>query len=385
MAKENTAIFVISNPHIFHYKKIVKKWIKREKNYLRYSSLFDYLYNEDRLEILRSGNFTSFRHPILAKIFSVDLFNNLEFFIWMCINRLLGKKIKIYKNLNDIDFRNRVIFDFAATWNLGDRNHLPKLLTFKGITLIHMTHYFKNSSLIFDLLPQFQHPVLVSEGNIMENDFFKINIKKKVVEINVPFVIDHLDKQILEKSESISRNKKCLIMGSPNLYHYNIELLDFYNTDFLNPDRTNFRKLATANEKFVFEPSNKTESVHNFKKSLKELYCGTSLFFTGSEIIGLPSINTFEGMYFGALYIGPKDQVHESLGFVDRMNYLSYTPGDYSDFTKVVDFALSNPILTSRISNQGQKFVIENFNGQNVFGTLVKKIDELLMAKNLKF
>ena len=247
-----------------------------------------------------------------------------------------------------------------------------------------MTHYFKNSSLIFDLLPKFKHPVLLSEGNIIENDFFKKNIKEKVVEISIPFVIDHLDNQILKKSESISRNGKCLIMGSSNLLHYNSQLLDFYNTDFLNPDRTNFRKLATLNDQFTFEPSNKTKTAHDFKKTIKELYCETSLFFTGSEIIGLPSINIFEGMYFGALYIGPRDQVHKSLGFVDRSNYLSYNPGDYLNFTEVVDYALANPNLSSRISKQGQKFVFENFNCRIVYGGLVKKIDILLSAKNLK-
>ena len=384
MEKPSRTIFVISNPHILHYKKIVKKCIKKEKNYLRYSRLFDYLYEEDRLEILRSGNFTSFRNPILSKIFSTAMMNNLEFFIWMCINGLLGKKIKIYKNIDDIDDENRVILDFAATWNLGDRNHIPKLVTFKGITLIHMTHYFKNSALIFDLLPQFKHPVLLSEGNIIENDFFKSSTKRKVVEITVPFVIDHLDNQISKNSENNSRNGKCLIMGSPNIYHFNNQLLDFYNTDFLNPDRTNFRKLASKDRKFTFEPSNKVLNVHDFKKTIKELYCETSLFFTGSEIIGLPSINTFEGIYFGALYIGPRDQVHKSLGFVDGSNYLSYNPGDFLNFTKVVDYALSNPDLISRISKQGQKFVIENFDSQTVYRRLVKKIDTLLLAKNIE-
>jgi len=247
-----------------------------------------------------------------------------------------------------------------------------------------MTHYFKNSKLIFDSLPKFKYLVLLSEGNVLENDFFRKNIKEKIVEINVPFVIDHLVDEAPKKSVSIPRNSKCLVMGSPNMYHFNPDLLDFYDTDYLNPDRTNFRKLAISDGRFTFEPSKYAKNSHDFKKTLEELYLETSLFFTGSEIIGLPSINTFEGMYFGALYIGPRDSIHKLLGFVDRVNYLSYNPGDYLNFTEVVDYALSNSELSSRISKQGQKFVIDNFNAQIVFSGLVKTVDRLLLNKKLR-
>ena len=101
MEQKNRTIFVISNPHIVHYKKIVKKSIKRERNYYKYSALFDYLYEGGRLEILRSGNLSSFRNPILNKIFSISIFNNLEFFIWLHINKLSNKKIKVYKNIKN--------------------------------------------------------------------------------------------------------------------------------------------------------------------------------------------------------------------------------------------------------------------------------------------
>jgi hypothetical protein len=383
MEQGNRTIFVISNPHIVHYKKIVKKWIKRERNYHRYSSLFDYLYEGDRLEILRSGNFSSFRNPILNKIFSTNILNNLEFFIWLHINKLFSKRIKVYKNIDEIDTQSRVILDFAFTWGFGDKNHVLKLLTFKGIVLIHMTHYFKNTSLIFESLPKFKHPVLISEGNVIENGFFKNNVKEEIAEIRVPFVINHLMNQASKESLNISRNKKCLIMGSPNVYHYNSDLLNFYSTDFLNPDRSNFRNHAIKNNKFSFEPSNKPKTKHDFKKTISELYLGVDIFFTGSEIIGLPSINTFEGMYFGALYIGPQDQVHKSLGFVSGSNYLSYTPGDYLDFVKVVNRALSNPDSSLIISRNGQNFVIENFNAQIVYDDLVDKVDRLIANKNL--
>jgi glycosyltransferase involved in cell wall biosynthesis len=385
MNQEDKTIFVISNPHVLHYKKIVKKWVKREKNYQRYSTLFDYLYHEDRLEILRSGNLSSFKNPNLNKIFSKTIFNNVEFFIWLCINRLLSRKIKVYKDIDDISSENRVILDFAATWDLGTRNHILKILSFKGIVLVHMTHYFKNSSLIFDLLPRFKYLVLLSEGNILENDFFRKNIREKLIEINVPFVVDHLDNQAPKEPMSNSRNQKCLIMGSPNMYHYNSDLLDFYNTDFLNPDRTNFRQLAITDERFIFEPRITTENLHDFKKTLRELYLEAGMFFTGSEIIGLPSINTFEGMYFGALYIGPRDPIHKSLGFVDGVNYLSYTPGDYSNFIEVVNYAFTNSKLTAKISKQGQKFIIDNFKAQVVFGRLVEKVDILLVNKKHQF
>ena len=384
MEQEDITIFVISNPHILHYKKIVKKWVKREKNYYRYSTLFDYLYEEGRLEILRSGNLSSFRNQNLNKIFSKTMFNNFEFFIWLCINRLLNKKIKIYKNVGDINANNRVILDFAATWDQSTRDHVLKLLSFEGLILVHMTHYFKNSNLIFDLLPKFKHLVLLSEGNVLENDFFRKNIREKLVEINVPFVIDHLLYQAPKISVNNPRNSKCLVMGSPNIYHHNPDLLDFYGTDYLNPDRTNFRKLAISDERFTFEPGKIAQNSHDFKKTLEELYLETSLFFTGSEIIGLPSINTFEGMYFGALYIGPRDPIHKSLGFVDGVNYLSYIPGDYSNFTEVVNYALSNSKLSSRISKQGQKFITDNFNAQIIFRRLVKKVDRLLLNKKLQ-
>ena len=382
MEQRNRTTFVIANPHIVHYKKIVKKWIKKEKNYFRYSALFDYLYEGDRLEILRSENFSSFRNPILNKIFSIGIFSNLEFYIWLYINKLSSKKIKVYKNIDEIDTQSRVILDFAYTWGLGNKNHVLNLLRFEGIVLIHMTHYYKETSLFFDLLPKFKHPVLISEGNVIENEFFKKNYKEKIVEIRVPFVIDHLMNQAAKKPLDISGNKKCLIMGAPKIYHYNSDLLNFYGTDFMNPDRTNFRNLAINDEKFSFEPS-KSKTGHDFKKTISEIYLEVDMFFTGLEIIGLPSINIFEGMYFGALYIGPQDPVHKSLGFVSGSNYLSYTPGDYLDFTKVVNHALSNPDLSLSISRAGKNFVAENFNAQIVYDDLANKVDRLIANKNL--
>ena len=375
---------VIVDPHVFHYKKILLKVLKREKNYLRYEALFDYLLKKEMLVILKTGKATSFRRPFLQRIFLIKVFNSLEFYLWMKINKLNKKQLRIISNLTGLESKNTIIFDLAVSWTPRKKSYLQDLEKFNGVVMVHMTHYYRNTTNLFNTIQKLKKPIIVSEGKIGNTDIFKKFHDKPIIEICLPFVIDHLKQYEECNVPIIDRQKKCLIMGSSTKL-FNSWISDFTGSTFLHPDRILFRSASQGMSDFEYEPKNplvfkpkKLSIVKYFtpkrQKTLDKLYSQFQVFFTGIEIIGIPSMNVFEGMYFGCVYIGPDDDVHKELGFKNLENYISYKPGDFDSFLGAVRFALNNPIILTEISTNGGLFLRNNFVAAKVYSDFLEKL-----------
>jgi len=377
--------YVLVDPHLIHFKKILKKVIKQDKNYLRYEAFFNFLMKRNQLAILRTGEGTLFMGSILRRIFLTKIFNQLEFWIWLRINKIDTSKVKIYNSILEINKEKEVIFDFAYTWKYKNNSYISELVNYEGLILVHMTHYFQNTKSIFDVLSKLKKFALISEGKVSASSFFREKFEKSVIEFNVPFTIDHLldrDNSILTDTQNI-REDKCLIIGSITKY-YDIDLIEHFDSIYLNQDRSIFRYRAFDLPLFVFDPPKPTIDKKKFstsrgkkyRKEIKEIYSEVCAFFTGVEDIGLPSINTFEGMFYGAAYIGPDDEVHQSLGLKDGQNFFSYESGNFLDFMRVVRYTIANPKILQSVANRGQIYVKENFISQKIYNDLLDNVDK---------
>lgn len=376
--------YVLVDPHLIHFKKILKKVIKREKNYMRYEAFFDFLMKNNQLAILRTGKATLFMSPFSRRIFLSKFFNRLEFWIWIRMNKIDTSKVRIYNSIAEINKENEVIFDFAYTWKYKTNSYISDLVNYEGLILVHMTHYFQNTKNIFDVLSKLKKYALISEGEISNTTFFRKKFEKTVIEFNVPFTIDHLidnDNHNLTNKQYIRRNK-CLIIGSITK-HNDMDLKEHFNSIYLNQDRSAFRYQAIDIPLFEFDPPTLNHDPKKFsisrveksRKEIKDIYPEVCAFFTGVEDIGLPSINTFEGMFYGAAYIGPDDEVHKLLGLKNGQNFFSYKSGDFLDFMRVVQHVIENPKISRSVATCGQIYVKQNFNSQKVYNDLLKKVD----------
>jgi hypothetical protein len=377
---------VIVDPHIFHFKKILAKFLKGEKQYLRYEAFFDFFLNTGKLAILRTGKATSFRRKLLRDLFLTKFFNYIEFFLWIKINKIT-KKIKCYSKISQIDPTSHVIYDLGVGWNKDKSDYLSELENFRGLVIVNMTHYNRNSNMVFRVLPNLYCPVISSEGLITNSDIFSLFYSGNLNEIHVPFVIDHLIKYfpspkpiriIQTHKDNLTldeerRINKCLIMGSIGP-HMNSKIYKFSKTQYLNPQRALFREKTIGLPDFFHEPK-VGESQHDFSgSSIDELYSRFSMFFTGVEIIQIPSMNVLEGMYFGCAYVGPDDTSHSILGLIDGVNYFAYQSGNFDSFINVVNKLVSNPDLVSKVAAAGQLFVKNKFVGKLIYRDFFKKV-----------
>jgi hypothetical protein len=385
--------FVIVDPHVSHYKKILSKYLKKEKNYFRYGAFLDYLLERDLLILLNTKSASSFKRPLLRRFFLSKTFNTLEFYLWLKINKLNADKIPIIYDLNEVNPQSTIVFDLAATWNPQKAKYLQDLENYDGIVAVHLTHYFRNTTNIFNTLPKLKHLFVVSEGTVTNTKIFKKFYSTPVQEVCMPFVIDHLNTKFLESKilPSNKRQKKCLMMGS-HQKHGNDLILETYDTTFLHPDRAFFRFASEDLEYFEYEPKNisptKSRRFKLISKylrgekliSLDLLYSKYQVFFTGVEIVGAPSMNVFEGMYFGCVYIGPDDSLHKNLGFIDKENYISYKSGSFESFLYAVSSLLDSTSLIQKISENGKNFVRSNFYAEKVYSEFIENLTQSKQA-----
>ena len=386
MSNVSKILIVVVDPHIFHFKKILKKILTGEKQYFRYEAMFNFLLARNQLAILYTGYSTSFRRSIIKRIFLTRFFNKFEFFLWVVLNRISYRKIQFFCRISDVDPQNSIIYDLAVGWNEDKKNYLLELSNFKGLSLINMTHYNRNSDKIFEILPKLHYPALISEGNITNSRIFKLFYKDYIPEIHVPFVIDHLlvdsDKyefisdNVDSNFENSGRKNLCLIMGSTGP-HLNQKIAEITHTTSLNPDRASFRSRSIGMPYFAYAPGI-NNSQHNFTQTtIEELYSEYTMFFTGLEIIQIPSMNVLEGMYFGCAYIGPDDSSHEILGLVNNENYFAYEQGNFESFLDTVKYLIDNPTLVNKVAIEGQKYVKTNFIGNKVYENFLLRVSEL--------
>jgi hypothetical protein len=348
MSKE----IVIVNPHTYYFKRQLQNLFLR-KPHTKYFYLYDYLDINTNLTILYDPKVTSLSGKI-AKIFAKYFrTGHIEILIWLKINKLKTRRAS-FKHLYKLN-SGSILFFMARMTTHEDIKIAKQWSNLGGRTAFHMTHYFKNTNNIKEILTITKKRLIVSCGGreVLNSEFYKdLRLPDSINHLLLPDSHNHL-KSTKSKPELLQI--KCLMVGSLTL-HNNERLYKLTSSNYLHLDRSEFFKKAELfPEKFWVDDRKSYANV-------EDLYNSYPLFFTGQESIGLSSINLIEGMFFGCLLIAPKKIAYNDYGLLPGIHYGGYEKGNWASFLSTVDLYLKNEKLRLKVASNGQKFIIDQFN-----------------------
>jgi hypothetical protein len=384
---------ILVNPHLVYFRQIKyclrnskdKTYTKVFSNYLNVpyqkitSKYYDFLIqipNSTRqIEFLidkKQISFTNKKLKILAKLFNLGL---IEFLVWRKRNGI-SSKTKFYTSLDRADPCKNVVIVLARDVSEFEISSFKKWAKRGGKIYVHMTHYFKNTPNIKKLLKIKSGITLISQGQIIENSFFRNNFSGTFKHLTLAHTVDHLD--FYQPLKNKIRKANCLIVGS-HTKHSNEYLKKMYDSDYLHLDRVDFA-LRAENYPELFWMDDRRSF-----QSIREMYSNFLMFFTGIESIGLPSVNVVEGMYFGSMLIAPRNFAYLELGMTPGVHYADYELGNWRNFYEVCSYYQKNNHEASKIARAGESFVKKNFTMSNVFSVLHQDIEYKLQTMNLLY
>lgn len=391
---------ILVNPHTFAYAKLVSGFIFRRKMLLKYD-FFTQFYIHDKQKKIAfyiDGTRSSFgiTFPFFSKTFAF-----LELLVWMGINGVNPARVRVYFDISKLNPHSDIIFDFSRA--LVDVNEKTlrrlQLNQFQGIVLIHFTHYFQNVRKISEYIKTIPYCVVVAEGDLVTNRFFNqfFGFVREVYQL--PYSIN--ERFVLGRKDFHTKMNKCMALGTlcP------VEDTDFFNffgkETALHPMR---RIIYDEHHKFpdeidslmkefqdvkIIKHINKGDSFilklikkilpcmileriipipqkEYFKFDIVKKYNAYKMFVCPEEIIGLPSINVFEGMACKCVYVGIDDPMFGNIGMLPGIHYVAYRENDLEDLVSKIRYYQSHPDELEKIAEQGYHFARNHFNRKNI-------------------
>jgi hypothetical protein len=379
---------IIVNPHLYYFRQLrftrkklsaiptnssnLTKNIKGV-NSKYYDFLITIPYRSKQLAFLIDKKKTSITNKWIIRIVKYFNLGFVEFFIWRWLNGI-SWDTKVYTNLDNVDPNNNVVLELARAVDDFEISTLKKFSDRRGYIYVHMSHYYKNTSKIKELLKTCNGITLISQGHITSNKFFQECFKGEFSHLTLAHTVDHLTPKVI-KNQNI-RQSKCLIVGS-HTKHSNEVLKKVIDSDYLHLDRVDF---AMKSEKY---PHLFWKDDRRKYKSIQSMYSDFVMFFTGVEAIGLPSINTVEGMFFGCLLVAPRNFAYNEIGVLPGIHYADYKQGDWGDFYRVCKYYQYNSEEAIKIGLRGQLFVRKTMKSDFVIKPFLQDIESKLNTRNL--
>jgi glycosyltransferase involved in cell wall biosynthesis len=391
---------VLVNPHTQNFGKSVSGVLLRRKDFMKYDYFIEFFIQDKKKDVafLIDGTRTSFSGVGLAAIFSWKLFSWLELVIWMLINKINPFDIEVYFDVTGLDPKNDVLFEFSRSIVDIDSQEKLQLNRFEGLKIVHFTHYFKDVKKLAQYLKKAQNYIVIAENNLTNNVFFK---KYFSFINNVYFLPFAYGKRFVVEKDFSLRMNKCLALGSITRVK-NKEFLDhFGDQEGLHP----MRKLIYSDPKkyvneidclirgfndtmtvrdlqsvdsflarimkrflpfFLLEKFFPTPQISYFKFDIVAKFNDYRMFLCSEESVGLPSINVFEGMATGCVYVGIDDPMYTALGIQPGVHYIGYQENNIDDLLQKIQFYQNNPDLLQDIARAGCAFVQETFSRKTV-------------------
>jgi len=94
-------------------------------------------------------------------------------------------------------------------------------------------------------------------------------------------------------------------------------------------------------------------------------YNDYKMFVSPEELVGLPSVNVFEGMACKCAFIGINDPIYTDIGMIPGVHYIDYN-GDFSDLVEKIRHYQNHPQELKKIAEEGYNFVKRNFNKKSI-------------------
>lgn len=386
---------VFLNPHTFQFKKIPARLFNRKKNLFRYGYLLEE--NDDfDVALMANGSRTSFQKFFLRKIFQSKFGSLLEISFWLILNRMNPLRYRVYSTSSKLDPSQDVLFTFGVDISQLNLKQLEALKKYKGLILVHLTHYFKNPSGIAKVSRELHNVVFVSESDLSSNEFFQKYFPRNSRNITLPF---SFDRRFLQETSNLHRINKCVAVGTV-LTVNEPQYLDFFGNEnrVLQPMR---RRIFNESTRFpdVFvnimrDPENlkvgstQEKQASNLNETeiekayysinLVEYFEEHTMFISPEESIGLPSSNFVDGMIAGCAYVGAELSFYESLGMQSGTHFISYRENDFADLLRTVKYYQNHLDELHKISIMGRDFAFSNFSPESIRNKLRADIEKYI-------
>lgn len=393
---------VFMNPHIFAYGRTVSSFLFGRKMFLKYNFFLESYIKDKEKEIAFyiDGSYTSFNINffVLPRFFAY-----LELLCWIMINKVNPFRAKIYFNLKKLDPKNDVIFTFSrAIVNISEKSRSKlELNKYDGLIFIHFTHYFREIVKLSKYMRTIPHPIIVAENDLVNNTFFK----KYFPFVNKVYQLPNVfgDRFVLKNRNYNKKLNKCLALGTMCPVE-DKEFFDFFsNGKTLHPMRKmiyekhqrfsneidsfikEFKDVKTikninAEDPFIAKIVKKilpyvilekifpVPQKEYFQFDIVEKYNEYKMFICPEELVGLPSINVFEGMVCQCAYVGIDSPMYANLGMIPGIHYVAYKENDFEDLILKIRYYQKDPDELRKIAEKGYDFVRQNLNRKKIAG-----------------
>lgn len=392
---------VLVNPHTHNYGRSVSGVLLRRKDFLKYDYFVEHIVNDPLKDVafFIDGTRSSFSGIGLAAIFSIKMFAWLELVIWMLLNRINPFRIKVYFSIAALNPRKDILIDFSRSIvDIDDQSRLS-LHRFEGIVLVHFTHYFKNIAKLSNYLKSIKHPIVVAESDLTRNLFFQKYFPNINRVYHLPFAFAE---RFVSEQPLMNRQNRCLALGSITRVKDEAFLDFFKDHEGLHPMRKMIYQQITSNDSsvidsfirgfddtanarkiskneglitrlikrfapfFVLEKFYPTPQVAYFKFDIVKKINEYRMFLCSEESVGLPSINTFEGMAAGAAYLGIDDDMYSGIGLIPNVHYVAYRKDDLEDLVSKIREYQGREDALVQIAQSGYEFVRSHFSRSRV-------------------
>lgn len=391
---------VLVNPHTFAFGKTVYAFMFRKRASLKYDFFCDYYIKDKERDVAFyvDGTRSSFNinWPFFAKLFSY-----IELLFWMVLNKINPFKIKVYFNINKLNPKKDILFTFSRCIINVDKKNESKLNLnqYKGVVFIHFTHYFQKINKLSRYLKTIPNFIAVCESDLSKNSFFN----KYLPYIKRVYQLPHAfgKRFVVCDANYDKRINKCVAMGTMcpvNDYNLSeffgglVTLQPMRKTIFLNsskirpeidslikdfeeirnikkikPDDSLATKIIKKVLPYIFlERIMPVPQKKYFQFNIVEKYNNYKMFICPEEIIGLPSVNTFEGMACQSAYFGIDSPMYRDIGLEPGRHYVAYEQNNLEDLILKIRYYQNHPDEIKKIARQGCDFVRQNFNRKSV-------------------
>ncbi len=366
----------------------------------RMGYLLDILRNNKKYNsaIVVDGTASSLPFGRLGRLFYnyyfLRFFSFFEIYIWCFLNHINPFKQTIIFSLKKLDPQNDLLFGYAYLGRTFFDDEMTERSFFKKFTgkkVLHATHYFGGTKKVADNVRRAGVTTMVAEADLKHVPYFNkyFDFVKKVCVL--PFVVRE---RYVSKTDFMLRKNKCLAMG--NLGYFAVghkhteEYYDFFKINTLHPMRAtiveNREKLASVVDSYISVPepvakqgklsvsTSAEKRYHSF--DVVVTYNEYRMLVAPEEAIGLPSINSVEGMACGCAYIGPESPIYEDFGFKKDVHYVTYD-GTLGGLVKSIAYWQNHPGELKKVAEAGKKFVLENFTAEVVIERFLKTLETI--------
>ncbi len=391
-------IFV--NPHTFAYGNPVSGLLFRKRMNLKYD-FFNQFYIKDarkNVAFYVDGTRTSFNvdFPFFALGFSY-----LELLAWMLLNKINPLNIKVYFSIKKLNPQEDILFTFArSVINVSKRNESKfEVHKFPGLVCMHFTHYFQKIKKLSKYVERIPHCIIVAESDLTNNAFFKKYFPTVETVYQLPYALS--ERFIVREVDFGKRRNTCMALGTlcpvderaffdffgeGSVLHPMRRILYIHHQAFPR-EIDSFMKGFTNVKDFKKRDEHDSFGTQLLKKTLPymileriipvpqkeyfqfdivEKYNTYKMFVCPEEIIGLPSVNVFEGMACQCAYIGIEHPMYTDLGMIPGIHYITYKENDVEDLVSRIRYYQDHPRELQAIAQQGYHFVKDNFSRKKV-------------------